>query len=1023
MLDAVEVRLESLELPTYETREEKPDPWFARRLGAHIYPYRLQNSLTKERVVKRYDAVVLENELLRLTFLPDFGCRLWSVYDKLLGREVFHRNDCIKPTLIATRGAWISGGIEFNFPVSHSVYTHSRIPFTTRRNPDGSASVIFGLTERMTEMRFTVEVKLAPGEYRFSDRIRLYNGTALPHRHYWWTNAAVYSTPDTRLIYAMTRGISGAYGENTTWPICDGIDLSRIGNHAFTGDIFGADTYDEFFGVYYEESHCGVAHWSRQDEMPGRKVFCWGQDEMGKLWQSMLTENAGDYLEIQAGRFATQSDFDLLMPHELAEMTEFWLPVGPTGGFAKAHREGIINVRADGSVAVQMAWPVPGATVRISRDARVMEVRRDLDAGAVVSMEAAGDPGSVSVEVLDASGNQVLSYDPERKARVHDIVPRTSVFPRHTETPDDILQAARAHERFDSASAAIGQYEKLIGTEHEVEGRKGLARFALRAGRYADAVEQAEAILSAQRDTEADVLLALALDGQGVETYGMWTSLAKDSTLGMLPKRRVAERHIHGRSFKAVASITADAADPTLQLLGAIAARKGGQAEGARGTITGLLEADPLWRHALWESFFLEGEQPELTDESFQEDMDTAAMYLDLGLREELTAIIEAWLRSRPPKDPFLRAFIGEPEGIEYRPDSRGIANCFAHREILMRLLEDRGDPASLTDLGNMLYGRGRVDEAMEKWRRACKQNGGYLPHRNLALAYWHRKDDPGTAYRHMREASDLAPHNPSILHDLDALAETTGAEADRLEIAARIIEHTPDDSGCLERAVRAYLAAGKLDEAVYLLTTKTFFVAELAYQTRILYVWAMLGRGMRRMSEGLYAEAAADFRAATEYPANLGASRLHDASDAQAFCLLGDALDKLGDSDGARAAWASAADDTPVAGTEQAYYVARAREMLERPDAGQAFAKILPPEESADTPAAQARMDYLRGLECRARGDMETASEHIRAAREFERENPSKMRRYMESLAYTRSEGRRVPIAVWEMVGGERSG
>ena len=63
-------------------------------------------------------------------------------------------------------------------------------------------------------------------------------------------------------------------------------------------------------------------------------------------------------------------------------------------------------------------------------------------------------------------------------------------------------------------------------------------------------------------------------------------------------------------------------------------------------------------------------------------------------------------------------------------------------------------------------------------------------------------------------------------------------------------MEYAPDDSGCLERAVRAYLAADMLDEAVDLLQNKTFFVAELAYQTRILYVWAMLKRGMRRMAE-----------------------------------------------------------------------------------------------------------------------------------------------------------------------------
>jgi len=1001
----VEVRLETIELLTYETRPEKLDPWFGKRLGAHIYPYRLQDGLTKDRVVRRYDAVILENELLRLMFLPDFGCRLFSIYDKLLGREVFHRNDCIKPTLIATRGAWISGGIEFNFPVSHSVYTHSRIPFTTRRNADGSASVIFGLTERMTEMRFTVEVRLAPQEYRFSDTIRLYNCTPLPHRHYWWTNAAVYSTPDTRLIYAMTRGISGAYGEDTTWPVHDGIDLSRIGSHAFTGDVFGAETYDEFFGVYYEESDCGVAHWSRQDEIPGRKVFCWGQDEMGKLWQSMLTENAGDYLEIQSGRFATQSDFELLQPHELVEMTEYWLPVGPTGGFVKAHREGIVNLCPDGSVAVQMTRPVAGGTVCIMGHHRMTG---DLSAGEVYRFAATGGPGSTSVEVLDAEGNVVLAYDPDQKERVHDMVPRTSVFPKQTGTPDEILQAAEASERFDSSDAAIERFEKLIGTEREAEARKGLARFALRAGRWSDAEEQARAVTGG--DSEAKALLALALDGQGNDARDIWQSLAGDASLGTLAKRRLAESSIRRGEFDAVAELASNSVDPMLMLLGVIARRKCG-CKGDK--LPGMTEADPLWRHALWESFFAlkEAEPTSLTSETFQEDMDTAGMYLDLGLLDEARSIVKAWVEAKPPRDPFLRALIGELEIAEYRPDEWGIVNCFAHRDILMRLLEGREDAESLTDLGNMLYARGRVDEAIEKWQAARE---GYLPRRNLAIAYWHKKDDLQTAYRYMREASDLCPDDPAILRDLDILADLSGSEDDRPGIVERIMEHAPEDSGCLERAVRAYLAADMLDEAICLLQTKTFFVAELAYQTRILYVWAMLWRGMRRMAEQRYADAAADFRAATEYPPNLGASRFHDSSDAQAFYLLGEALSELGDSEGARKAYSSAADDTPVRGTEQAFYVGKTRERLGRSDAREAYAKILPSEESADTPEAEARLNMLRGLERLAAGDADASAEYFSPAQEYERVNPAKMRRYMESLAYSRSEGRRVPIAAW---------
>ena len=276
---------------------------------------------------------------------------------QLLGREVFYRNDCIKPALIAIRGAWISGGIEFNFPIGHAVYTHSRIPHMTQANPDGSASMVFGLTEQMSGMRFMVEVRLMPGEYRFSEHVRLYNGTSEPHRHYWWTNAAVPETPETQMIYPMRRCYRG--GETIDWPIHDGVDLSWAMNHRSSGDVFAAETYDEFFGVYHHDQGCGVAHWAKQEELPGRKMFSWGQDEMGKLWQRMLAENAGDYLEIQAGRFATQGDFDLLEPGELVEFTEYWIPVARTEGFVKAHKSGVINV-LDGRVAIQLTTSAQG---------------------------------------------------------------------------------------------------------------------------------------------------------------------------------------------------------------------------------------------------------------------------------------------------------------------------------------------------------------------------------------------------------------------------------------------------------------------------------------------------------------------------------------------------------------------------------------------------------------------------------------------------------------------------------------
>jgi tetratricopeptide (TPR) repeat protein len=175
-----------------------------------------------------------------------------------------------------------------------------------------------------------------------------------------------------------------------------------------------------------------------------------------------------------------------------------------------------------------------------------------------------------------------------------------------------------------------------------------------------------------------------------------------------------------------------------------------------------------------------------------------------------------------------------------------------------------------------------------------------------------------------------------------------------------------------------------------------------------------LLERGARLFGESRFEEAADDFRRATEYPASLGVGKLHDSSDAQAYYLLGLALEKLGRDAETRQAWESAADGMPVRGSEQAFYVGRSREQLGRSGAEEAFEKILPSERPADSEYARARHAYLLGLHCLANGREDEATGQLSAAREIESSDSVKMHRHLEEVFYTRSEGRRVPISVW---------
>ena len=82
-----------------------------------LLPYKIQNGYNRERIDLELDAVILENEYLKATFVTELGGRLWSLYDKKAGRELLYANDVFQPGNLALRNAWFSGGVEWNMGI------------------------------------------------------------------------------------------------------------------------------------------------------------------------------------------------------------------------------------------------------------------------------------------------------------------------------------------------------------------------------------------------------------------------------------------------------------------------------------------------------------------------------------------------------------------------------------------------------------------------------------------------------------------------------------------------------------------------------------------------------------------------------------------------------------------------------------------------------------------------------------------------------------------------------------------
>ena len=317
---------ESITIPTYVWSNDINPKFWALESGSRlsttvrgsiVYPYVMQDHLSRIKVDRNYRALILENEYLQVTCLPELGGRLHSVLDKTQNVEMFHRNQVIKPGMIAMRGAWISGGVEWNTgPHGHTVTVLSPVNAMLGRAPDGSAYLEISNHEQIFRTRWNVRVTLHPGRACLDQEIRLFNPTDELHPYYFWNCTAFPNTQGTRFIYPMSLGTDHNAREFFQWPIHEGRDLTWLKNYETYASVFAVDCRYDFFGAYDVDSDRGIVQVANHHELQGKKAWTWGEWDFGQVAQQNLTDEDGPYIEVQSGPLPTQSDYGMLRPRQ-----------------------------------------------------------------------------------------------------------------------------------------------------------------------------------------------------------------------------------------------------------------------------------------------------------------------------------------------------------------------------------------------------------------------------------------------------------------------------------------------------------------------------------------------------------------------------------------------------------------------------------------------------------------------------------------------------------------------------------
>ncbi|HJW16037.1 MAG TPA: DUF5107 domain-containing protein, partial [Flavisolibacter sp.] len=434
----VKVWEEEITLPTYEAGVPEKNPMFLERRiyqgsSGVVYPHAVIEKISDEKVDKKYQAVYLENEYIKLMILPQLGGRIQMAFDKIRQRHFIYYNSVIKPALVGLTGPWISGGIEFNWPQHHRPSTFEPVDYCIRENSDGSKTVLVNEVERMFRTKGMAGFTLYPQKAFIEISGNLYNRTPFPQTFLWWANPAVkvnehYQSvfpPDVYAVYDHGKRDMASFpiAKDVYYKVdyAPGTDISRYANIPVPTSFMAVASNYNFIGGYEHDTKGGLLHVADHHIAPGKKQWTWGNGEFGKAWDRNLTDEDGPYIELMTGVYTdNQPDFSWLQPFEEKQFVQYFMPYHSIGMVKNASKEAMINLEfSNNRVYIKLYFTTPFLGLKILVIAEGKELFTDTtDAYPEVIYErsfelpAGVEESQVKIQIMDGN-RSVLVYQPD----------------------------------------------------------------------------------------------------------------------------------------------------------------------------------------------------------------------------------------------------------------------------------------------------------------------------------------------------------------------------------------------------------------------------------------------------------------------------------------------------------------------------------------------------------------------------------------------------------------------------------
>ncbi|MBW7997287.1 MAG: DUF5107 domain-containing protein [Candidatus Glassbacteria bacterium] len=992
----VRVYQDSVILPSYRIGEPEIMPRWRVRFG-QIYPYTMQDSLSDDRAPRAWHALYAENEWVRVMVLPEIGGRVHGAQDLTNGYQFMQDQRSIKPALVGMAGAWISGGVEWNFPDGHRISGFRPADWRIEHNPDGSKTIWTGEIERVYGMRWAVGNTVHPDRNWVETRVRLTNCTPVPHAFLYWADCGVRGTPEFTAV--IPGEIATGHGKHRFfhWPLQDGKDLRMWKNAPGGTSYFAFESEADYFGTWSPEENGGIVHVADHHVMRGKKLWFCGTSPAGRLWEVVLTDNDAPLVEPQAGAYSdNQPDYHWIRPGETKVFSHFWFPVRDIGKWHFANLEGSLALRVENGKIFSGWCPTTAnqnaKAVLTYRGRELLRESIDTDPGNPFRrrVEAPDDLDLYDLHLAfySASGDTLLAFShprPENPPLPEPAPPFPA--PMEIASSDSLFLIGDHLERFRERALALEYWNEALSRDPgdtRCNTAVGLVHF--KQGLYEKALEYFRTALKRDREfaearyysglchlklgdsKQAERQLNIAAYDAGWYAAAHF-ELAQLS--GALKRYAKALEHIE-RSLRANADNMGALAVKALVL------NRLGRHDDALAVCDSVQRTDRLDLLSAAEREVALIESGRAVEASAARDsllaitrldgnnhLELAVRYIRCGQWRDAAAVLELAVERGLNPDTrqndlplilyylsYCNRLLGENDvaaSWQLKTRQASYYRCFPNRlesyAVLENALEhDPRDSRALFYLGTLCLAHHRSEQAVDYLRRATEiEPGNEVAQRNLgyALMSLGRLEQARAAYE---AAIDARPDGARAILELDMVLHDLGIPpANRIGLFESHPEAVNGNDPLSGRLVSLYMQLDRYDDALAVLTTHRFHSWEGRYGIHRHWVQCRIKLGDRAFERGDYEQAHGHYLQAMEYPDNLEAKEQPRTIHARKRYKIGIALAALGRESEAKKIFQLVLEDKPRPGDPYLYHQGRALQELGEHDRARAkFQRML---------------------------------------------------------------------------------